>query len=121
MARPVHFELGADDIPRAIKFYEKVFGWKFEKWPGPMEYWLITTGPADEPGIDGGLGSKSEGTLNVNTIDVPDLDASLKAILGNGGTTVMPKSAVPGVGWMAYCADTEGNVFGIMQRDESAA
>ena len=60
MPRVVHFELSADDPERAIKFYENAFGWKTEKWAGPMDYWLIMTGPEDEPGIDGGL-SKREG------------------------------------------------------------
>ena len=55
MSRVVHFEIPADDPERAINFYEKVFGWRFEKWEGPIEYWLVKTGPEDQPGIDGGL------------------------------------------------------------------
>ena len=120
MPRPVHFELGADDVERAIAFYEKVFGWKFQKWDGPIDYWLIMTGEEGEPGIDGGLGRKSDGLENANTIDVPDIDAAIAAITESGGKIVSPKSAVPGVGWMAYCQDTEGNTFGAMQMDESA-
>ena len=54
MSRPVHFEIHASDPARAIRFYERTFGWIFQQW-GEQEYWLITTGSADEPGIDGGL------------------------------------------------------------------
>ena len=120
MPRLIHFELGADDMQRAASFYETVFGWRFEKWAGPMEYWLISTGEEGEPGIGGGLGKKSEGTENANTFDVPDIDAAMAAIEANGGKMISPKQAVPGVGWSAYCKDTEGNIFGIMQTDESA-
>ncbi len=28
--------------------------------------------------------------------------------------------AVPGIGWLAYCIDTEGNTFGVLQADEAA-
>jgi uncharacterized protein len=121
MPRPVHFELAADDIARAISFYENVFGWRFEKWAGPMEYWIITTGAEDEPGIDGGLGLKSEGTQSINTLDVPDVDAAVAAIVANGGAILMPKQTIPGVGYLAYCQDTEGNSFGVMQSDMSAS
>jgi predicted enzyme related to lactoylglutathione lyase len=53
MRRIVHFDLPADDPNRAQKFYSEVFGWKFAKWDGPMEYWMITTGDEKEPGING--------------------------------------------------------------------
>jgi len=58
MPRIVHFEIPADDPQRAAAFYKKAFGWKIEKWPGPMEYWMVTTGPDGTPGINGGLMKK---------------------------------------------------------------
>lgn len=54
MPRVVHFEVHADDPERAANFYSGVFGWELAKWEGPQDYWLITTGPDDEPGINGG-------------------------------------------------------------------
>lgn len=122
MSRIVHFEIPADDPQRAIEFYETVFGWRFEKWDGPIEYWLVMTGPEDEPGIDGGLARREDPDMGVeNTIDVQDLDTSLDAVSAQGGEIIRPKRAVPGVGWMAYIKDTEGNVFGLMQRDPEAS
>lgn len=122
MSRVVHFEIPADDPERAIKFYEKAFNWKIEKWDGPVEYWLITTGPEDQPGIDGGLGRREDPAMGIeNTIDVKDLDASIIEVEKHGGQITRPKMAVPGVGWMAYFKDTEGNVFGLMQRDPDAS
>jgi len=122
MSRVIHFEIPADDPERAIKFYEKVFDWQIEKWDGPIEYWLIMTGEEDKPGIDGGLGRREDPTTGVeNTIDVKKLDASLADVKANGGEVIRPKMAVPGVGWMAYIKDTEGNVFGLMESDTNAA
>jgi predicted enzyme related to lactoylglutathione lyase len=120
MPRPIHFEIPADDPARASAFYGEVFGWKFQKWDGPMPYWLITTGGDGEPGIDGGLLPRQPGASTVNTIGVPSLDAALATIASNGGRTVVPRMAIPGVGWLAYCLDTEGNTFGIMEADEKA-
>jgi uncharacterized protein len=121
MPRPIHFEIPADDPDRAAAFYGGVFGWKFQKWEGPMPYWLVTTGGDGEPGIDGGLLPRQQpGSSTVNTIGVASLDASLKTIESRGGRTVVPKMTVPGIGWLAYCADTEGNTFGVLEADETA-
>ncbi len=121
MSRVVHFEIPADDPERSIKFYEEVFGWTIEKWDGPIEYWLIMTGPEDQPGIDGGLARRTDPEIGVeNTIEVADLDLSLTAVADNGGQVIRPKMAVPGVGYMAYIKDTEGNIFGLMESDLEA-
>lgn len=125
MGRVVHFEINADDPARAAEFYTDVFGWKVQKWEGPIDYWLVTTGPSDEAGIDGGIMKREESGASsrsgfVNTIDVADLDESMAKVERFGGSIASPKRAVPGVGWMCYAADTEGNPFGMMQNDESA-
>jgi len=126
--RVVHFEIHADQPDRAISFYAGLFGWKFDRWGGPMPYWLITTGPDPEPGINGGLIARqgprpAEGqSLNAYgcTVAVDNLDAMIAKVPGLGGSIVMPKMPIPGVGWLAYAKDTEGNVFGMMQADTGA-
>jgi predicted enzyme related to lactoylglutathione lyase len=121
-ARVVHFELPADDPDRCAKFYADAFGWKVEKWGGPTDYWLVTTGEAPEPGIDGGIGRRQDADDQItNTIDVPDLDAAVAAVEAAGGRITRARGPVPGAGWLAYAVDTEGNPFGMMQADESAA
>jgi predicted enzyme related to lactoylglutathione lyase len=120
MPRPVHFELPADDPERAVKFYETVFGWKIQKWEGPVDYWLVVTGEAPEPGIDGGIGRRDPGMEARNTIGVSSVDEYVDKIQAAGGEIVAPKMAIPGVGWLAYLKDTEGNEFGIMEDDPSA-
>jgi predicted enzyme related to lactoylglutathione lyase len=117
--RPIHFELPADDPDRAAKFYSDTFGWKITKWDGPMEYWMIDTG--EGPGVNGGMMRRPHpGAGTVNTIGVESLDDAVAKAVAAGGTIAMPRMAVPGVGYLAYCQDTEGNMFGLMQPDTSA-
>ena len=121
MLRVTHFEISVDDPERAIKFYTDAFGWEIKKWEGPMDYWLIMTGPKDQPGIDGGLMKREHpGASTTNTIDVPSVDEFISKITEADGKIVAPKQSIPGVGYFAYCQDTEGNTFGIMEEDTSA-
>ncbi|MFL5588805.1 MAG: VOC family protein [Ktedonobacteraceae bacterium] len=127
MPRVVHFEIHADDPQRAVTFYQDIFGWQINKWGGPEDYWLVITGPDNEPGINGAI-LRRHGPVNgdaviayVCTIDVPSVDDVTAKITAHGGTIALPKMAVPQVGWLAYGKDTEGNIFGVMQSDPSAA
>lgn len=125
MNRVVHFEFDVENPNRAIKFYTEVFNWKISNWGGPLNYWLISTGPKEEQGIDGALMLGSERDKNLgkgalNTIEISSVDGYLKKIEASGGKAITPKMSIPGVGYMAYCKDTEGNTFGIMQNDPNA-
>ena len=126
MSRVVHFEIHAEDPERAVRFYQSLFSWEFSKWAGPMDYWLIKTGPDSQPGINGGM-IRRQGTIDgqaviayVCTIGVTAIDEILQAIPAKGGTIALPKMPIPGIGWLAYAKDTEGNIFGIMQPDSAA-
>jgi len=80
------------------------------------------TGPKDQPRIDGGLARREDPEIGVeNTIEVVNLDQSLVDVETQGGKIIRPKIPVPGVGWMAYIKDTEGNIFGLMEEDPEAA
>jgi predicted enzyme related to lactoylglutathione lyase len=122
MPRVIHFDIAAHEPERAVRFYSEVFGWQVRKWDGPMDYWLIQTGPDGEPGIDGGLSVREAGAAltTMNTIGVPSVDEFVEKITRNGGKVTMSRTAIPGVGYFASCEDTEGNAFGIMQSDPSA-
>jgi uncharacterized protein len=127
MGRVVHFEIYADDIPRAVKFYTDVFGWEFKEWKGDdgFVYWLITTGKDSDIGINGGMlqrmkheeGEKPIMGSYVCTASVENLDESIKKVNDAGGKVVVEKNEVKGIGWLCYCHDTEGNVFGMLQPD----
>ena len=121
MPRPIHFEIPVEKPQRAIDFYSHVFGWKFNKWDGPTDYWLISTGQAPEPGIDGGLLLRRDPNQPcVNTVGLENLDQTIETVLTKGGSMALAKMPVPGVGWLAYCKDPDGNIFGMMQNDPSA-
>lgn len=120
MFRPIHFEVPADDAERAQRFYLEALGWQFTRWDGPTPYWLVNTGEGD--GVNGGLFRRDDGfPVPCFVVDVPDADAAAAKATGAGGTVVMPKSAIPGMGWTVYAKDTEGNVFGMIQFDPAAA
>jgi predicted enzyme related to lactoylglutathione lyase len=130
MSRAVHFEIHASNPQALIAYYTALFGWAFNKWEGG-DYWLIHTGPEDKPGIHGGLmprrGPLPDPNAAVNafvvTVDVEDIDAALEraAAPGSGGMVAVPKMAVPGIGWVGYAKDPDGNIFGMMQEDPEAA
>ena len=120
MPKVIHFEIPANDTKRAVAFYKEVFGWKFDKYEG-MDYWLASTGEEKEPGIDGAIAEKDAShPTTINTISVPSFEDAVKKINASGGATLGPKMTVSSVGYMAYCKDTEGNIFGIMQMDPKA-
>ena len=115
MPKVIWFEIPADDPERAIKFYEDVFGWKIEKWDGPFDYWLITTGPDEEPGINGAIMTKEMGEMVRDTIGVDSYDDFAKKIEKEGGTKMSEKMDIPNMGAMGSFKDTEGNIFAIME------
>jgi predicted enzyme related to lactoylglutathione lyase len=129
--RVVHFEIHAENPERAIAFYKAVFGWDFPVWlSGPVKYWGVITAGQDsrDPGINGGLlvrkgSSPEEGqALNayVCTIQVENIDDTIKKIESAGGKVALSKHALAGMAWQAYFKDTEGNLFGIHQLDPNA-
>ena len=118
------FAINADDVPRARRFYEKVFKWTFEPW-GPPGFYLIDTGT--EPGaIHGALRERRElarGQKTIGfecTISVENIDQVIRDIEAHGGRLAAPKSHIPTVGTVAYFFDPEGNVAGVIQRERRA-
>jgi predicted enzyme related to lactoylglutathione lyase len=120
-----HFAINADDIGRARQFYESVFGWKFAAW-GPPDFFQITTGDADDPGVRGALQRRRELApgLRLNSFEptfaVADVDATAAALRANGARILMERTTIGGVGHLIFFQDTEGNVAGAMQYDAEA-
>jgi uncharacterized protein len=132
VSRPIHFEIHSADPAAAREFYSKLFGWSFSQW-GEVPYWTISTGgdpgqPSSEIGIDGGLlpriGPPPQEGAAVNafivTVSVADCQASVDLALASGGTLALPKQPVPGIGWLAYVKDPDGNILGMLETDEDA-
>ncbi len=133
MNRVIHFEIHSKDPEQTAFFYRRVFGWKIEPWATrdtsePAAYWLVTTGSEPDPGIDGGMlirqgPAPSPGQpLNafVCTIGVANLAESTEGVVRAGGAIAVDKQAIPGVGWLTYCSDPAGNLFGMLQQDPAA-
>lgn len=123
MATITHFDLPADDLERAKTFYEKLFGWKFTAVTGmPMPYYLIET--ADLKGkksVGGGIGPRGAPDQKiVNYMGVKSVEEHIEKVKSLGGSVTMPKTAVPGWGYLAVCTDTEGNIFGLWEEDKNA-
>lgn len=120
-----HFAINADDLPRARRFYERVFGWRFEPW-GPPGFYLIATGTEQEPGVQGALQGRRElvpGKPMIGfecTIGVDDVDKVAAAVQSNGGRILMEKTTIVGVGDLIFFEDPEGNVAGAMRYDDKA-
>jgi len=123
----VHFEIPADDPEKLKQFYENVFGWKIEKTPGPVEYWMINTVPADEQGrptemgVNGGMMKRQAPEHKLtNYILVESVDEYSGKIEEAGGKIIIPKTAVPSIGYWAMFADPDGNVLAILEEDKEA-
>ncbi|HEY6668669.1 MAG TPA: VOC family protein [Candidatus Nitrosopolaris sp.] len=133
----VHFEIPANDIGRAKKFYNDLFGWKIEKWPGTednssqltspvtgqsIEYWMvITTDDKGNKALGGGMMKRQMPEHQVtNYIGVESIDEYSSKVKELGGKVVAPKHAVPGMGYFALCIDTENNSFAIWESNENA-
>jgi uncharacterized protein len=127
--RIVHFEIPSDDIERSKKFYNELFGWNIENWPGHdslsegMEYLIITT--TDDKGnksVGGGMmkrqNSQHQGITNY--IDVKSVQEYSAKVEQLGGKVMIPKKPVPGMGYFAVCLDTENNTFAIWETDANA-
>lgn len=126
MPTVVHFDIGADDVERAKKFYEELFEWKINAVPveGKEEmYNLIETKALDgSKGVDGGMAKSRNGKNQItNFIGVDSVDNYLKKVEKFGGKVVEGKMAVPEFGYMAVCLDTEGNTFGLWEDDKNAS
>ena len=124
MRKVVHFEIPADDVERAKRFYGSIFGWQLQDVPG-MDYTSLVTTPVDEqsqlpqePGaINGGLFRRSAEAPStpVVTIDVDSVDDALKQVEAAGGSALQPRTELPGMGAFAYFTDPEGNVLGLWE------
>jgi predicted enzyme related to lactoylglutathione lyase len=118
-----YFEIQSSNPARAAEFYRAVFGWIIIKDDSqPIDYWRIATG-----GIEGAILERPAAATSASganafccSIRVESFDVTAEKILSRGGVVALPKMAVPGRCWQGYFLDTDGNVFGIFEVDESA-
>ena len=118
----VHFEIPAVDLARAKKFYEKAFGWKIE-YMKQYDYSMVLTTPTKDHkpsqygAINGGMMKRNKIVkASVVTLQVKNIDTTLKSIAKLGGKSLMGKTPVGDMGYTAYIKDTEGYVIGLFQK-----
>jgi len=117
-----HFAINADGVSRARRFYEQVFGWRFDPWGPPNFYQVRNAGD----GIVGALQQRRELVPGVrasgyeSTIGVEDIRAAIAAVEASGRRIVAPPFRIEGVGELFWFEDTEGNLVGAMQYDPGA-
>ncbi len=119
----VFFEIPADDVAKMKEFYRAMFDWKVIDIPGQdMEYRIFHTVPTDEngmlkePGVNGGLYKRKDPSqVPINYIQVESIEEYLDKAVKNGGKVLMAKMPVPGMGFVAWIADPEGNPLGLIQ------
>jgi predicted enzyme related to lactoylglutathione lyase len=118
----VHFEIPADDVERARKFYSTLFGWKIEKAEvkkdgDSMDYWMISTsGVSNDKSLGGGIMKRQDPQQpNLNYIGVDSIDEYSRKIGELGGKVVMPKTEISDYGYFAVCMDTENNAFALWE------
>lgn len=118
-SRVIHFEIPIDDPDRAGAFYRRVFGWEAAKW-GPVDYWTMATGAEPGPGAEGALAPRRDAPEGVVVyIGVDDIDAAMSRVAEAGGTLLTGKMPIPTMGFSAHFRDSEGNLVGLFQADES--
>jgi predicted enzyme related to lactoylglutathione lyase len=119
-ANIVWFEIPADDLPRAKKFYSALFGWKIQNIPGMTDYWHIDTGGPDASPDGGMMVRKHPQQPAMNYVNVASVTKFMAKVKKLGGKICMPKTAVPKMGYFAVCQDTENNSFALWERSDKA-
>jgi uncharacterized protein len=120
-----HFAINADDVNASRRFYESVLDWTFHAW-GPPGFFQIQTGSDDEPGVRGAIQQRRSLIPDTKTVGlectfaVADVDATAQAVRDAGGTIVMERFTISGVGHLIFFADPAGNAIGAMQYDDNA-
>jgi hypothetical protein len=119
------FNLPVDDMQRAKRFYEKIFGWDVHPIPGSGgDFHAAHTVPVDENdepqvrgAINGGLFKRGTHGLRETFLEVtvPSIDEYLKKIVTEGGGIVRQKSPMLDIAFFAVIKDTEGNAIGLWE------
>jgi predicted enzyme related to lactoylglutathione lyase len=126
MSAPLaHFAINADDLDATRHFYEAVFGFRFTPW-GPPGFFQIDTGGEVGPPVLGAMQQRRDLIEGVRTVGfectfaVEDVDTVAAAAVANGGTVLMERTTIAGVGDLIWLADPAGNAVGAMRYDTSA-
>jgi len=120
-----HFAIHIDEIDRAKTFYESVFEWGFSSY-GPSDFLQIKSDQSENGTLIGAIQARKYSPISEHirgfecTISVENVDDIINRVKANNGEILMPKTAIPFVGWITKFLDTEGNLVCAMQYDQGA-
>lgn len=114
MAKIEHFEIPADDVKRAQRFYGKVFGFTFEEWDPDTV--MFRTG-SDE-GIGGDIHKRAVAPHPTAIITVDNIEETIAAVVAAGGEQVGEIQPLGETARYAYFRDSEGNMIGVYDSTE---
>ena len=125
MDRVRAFDIPADDMERAKRFYQNVFNWDIYPVPGSGgDFHAANTAPVDENGdvevpgaINGGFYKRGTHGLDgvFLEIEVESIDECFRKILSMGGQIVREKSPMLDIAFFAVVRDPEGNALGLWE------
>ncbi|MGB9175872.1 MAG: VOC family protein [Methanoregula sp.] len=124
MPNIAYFEIPADNVDRAKKFYHALLGWTIEQTKSmgdpakmkAMQYQDVVTGEKQEGTLSmGGMYKRQMTEQIMNYVMVDDIDKVTAKVEKLGGKIIVPKMEIKGVGWTVIIQDTEGNVLGLWQ------
>ncbi|MGH1506449.1 MAG: VOC family protein [Acidimicrobiales bacterium] len=119
-----HFAINADDVDASRRFYEAVFGWRFEAW-GPPGFFHVKDAAGAQPGPIGVLQDRRDlidgrpTTGYECTVAVDDVQRAAAAAVDTGGSVLMEATIIAGVGELMFVSDPSGHPVGLMRYDES--
>ena len=115
----VHWELMGPDGEALSAFYSGLFDWQPQATPGFDGYYLVD---GEQTGVGGAVGKGPTEMPNYLTIyiEVDSIDEYLEKIGAAGGTTLMPRTEIPGMVTYAMFADPAGNAVGLVEADVPA-
>lgn len=123
MNKVMHFDIHASNADKTREFYEAVFDWKCNSYAGAEEFYQISTSEGEVIGAISGRKYNPD-LKNIYgfecSISVDDVEDTIRAVEKAGGKTLMPRTAIPGVGWIAKFLDPDGNLFCAIKYDKSA-
>ena len=123
MNRLMHFDIHSSNTENSKEFYESVFDWKCNSYSGAEDFFQIS---ASDGSVIGAISGRKYNPDSKDifgyecSISVDDVNATIEAVERAGGTTLMARTAIPGVGWIAKFLDPEGNLFCAITYDREA-
>lgn len=123
MNKLAHFAIHTSDSEKSKEFYESVFDWKIKSYAGAEEFLQISTPDGNVIGALSGrrYNPDSKDIFGLEcSITVSDIEETIRAVEAAGGKTLMARTAIPHVGWIAKFLDPDGNLFAAINYDSEA-